>query len=346
MKLNKICICGHFGFGQNLLNGQTIKTKIVAEELDRVYGNQNVIKIDTAGGIKALPRIWWQGFIASFKCKNIITLLSDNGLKAVMPAFLFYKLIFHNRISHLCLGAELARYLKRTPWVGMLLHKVDCLYAETNVLKNALNKGGYEKVNILPNCKSLNPVAESELKLEWKEPYKLCMFARVMKEKGVEDACNVIKAINKDAGRMVYTLDIYGQVDSQQNKWFDDLQKQFTSAIKYGGIVPFDKSVDVLKNYFALLFPTKFYVEGVPGTIIDAYASGLPVISSKWESFTDVIDDKITGYGYEFDNVEAFKTLLVKIANNPEMIISLKTNCLKKVDYYSTNHLLNYLKLQ
>ena len=86
-------------------------------------------------------------------------------------------------------------------------------------------------------------------------------------------------------------------------------------------------------------------MEGVPGTIIDAYASGLPVISSKWESFADVIDDKITGYGYEFDNIEAFKTLLVKIAKNPEMITNLKTNCLRKVDYYSTNHLLDYLKL-
>ncbi len=57
MKSDKICVCGHFGFGQNLLNGQTIKTKIVAEELDSVYGSENIIKIDTASGIKELPRI-------------------------------------------------------------------------------------------------------------------------------------------------------------------------------------------------------------------------------------------------------------------------------------------------
>lgn len=344
--VGKICICGHFGFGKELLNGQTIKTKIISAELDREYGSENVIKIDTAGGIKALPRIWWNAFRAASRCNNVITLLSDNGLKAVMPVFVLCKYFFHNRISHLCLGAELARYLQRTPWVGKLMHNVDCIYAETNILKKSLNECGYDNVAILPNCKHLNTVSKDSLKKEWSEPFKLCMFARVMKEKGVEDAVNIVKQINEEAGRIIYLLDIYGQVDSRQIEWFENLQKDFTPAIHYGGLVPFDKSVEVLKDYYALLFPTKYYVEGVPGTIIDAYASGLPVISSKWESFADVIDEGITGYGYEFDNLVALKELLVRIANNPTLINSIRESCLDKVDYYSTEHLLDYLKLK
>ena len=31
--MKKVCVIGHFGFGENLLNGQTIKTKIVTKEL-------------------------------------------------------------------------------------------------------------------------------------------------------------------------------------------------------------------------------------------------------------------------------------------------------------------------
>jgi hypothetical protein len=55
----------------------------------------------------------------------------------------------------------------------------------------------------------------------------------------------------------------------------------------------------VLKDYFALLFPTHFYTEGIPGTVIDAYAAGIPVISAKWESYSDVIDEGVTGIGYK-----------------------------------------------
>mgnify|MGYP002519543662 CR=1 FL=1 len=32
------------------------------------------------------------------------------------------------------------------------------------------------------------------------------------------------------------------------------------------------------------------YTEGVPGTIIDAYAAGLPIISAKWLNYGDILD--------------------------------------------------------
>ncbi|MBQ1273270.1 MAG: hypothetical protein IIY10_00685, partial [Aeriscardovia sp.] len=50
----KVSIFGHFGEGKNLLNGQTVKTKIVTEELENQLGQENILKIDTHGGIKTL----------------------------------------------------------------------------------------------------------------------------------------------------------------------------------------------------------------------------------------------------------------------------------------------------
>ena len=40
----RVSVCGHFGFGEELLNGQTIKTKIVTEEL------KNLSAVKTAMG--------------------------------------------------------------------------------------------------------------------------------------------------------------------------------------------------------------------------------------------------------------------------------------------------------
>ena len=50
----KISVLGHFGEGVNLLNGQTVKTKIVTEELQNQLGKDQVMKIDTHGGWKTL----------------------------------------------------------------------------------------------------------------------------------------------------------------------------------------------------------------------------------------------------------------------------------------------------
>ena len=72
--MKKACVIGHFGFGKNLLNGQTVKTKIVASEVESVFGKENVLKIDTHGGIMALLRLPFQVFKAMRKCENILIL--------------------------------------------------------------------------------------------------------------------------------------------------------------------------------------------------------------------------------------------------------------------------------
>ena len=123
-------------------------------------------------------------------------------------------------------------------------------------------------------------------------------------------------------------------MDSGQTEWFEELKHNFPEYVQYGGLVPFDQSVEVLKDYFALLFPTRFFTEGIPGTVIDAYAAGVPVISARWESFEDIIDDDVTGMGYTFECVEELTALLEKISSSSHCLDSMRGNCLNKAVEY------------
>ena len=105
-------------------------------------------------------------------------------------------------------------------------------------------------------------------------------------------------------------------------------------------MVQFDKSVEVLKDYFLLVFPTLFYTEGIPGTILDAYAAGIPVLASKWECFNDVIDDGETGIGYEFANIKELIKSLELIYENPKIIINMKKSCIEKANQYLPNKII------
>ena len=57
--MTKIGICGHFGDNHVFLDGQTIKTKIIANEIKKNFDKKNVKVVDTFGGarkiIKHLP---------------------------------------------------------------------------------------------------------------------------------------------------------------------------------------------------------------------------------------------------------------------------------------------------
>ena len=250
------------------------------------------------------------------------------------------------KLHYMVIGGWLPQFIQTYKFLYKVLKKFDGIYVETSVMKSALEAMGLDNVVVIPNCKQLPCLTQQELVYTDSAPYKLCTFSRVMKQMGIEDAVEAVKAINTQRGETVYALDIYGQIDPNETAWFEDLQKTFPDYIAYKGMAPFDQSVEILKDYFCLLFPTRFYTEGIPGTIIDAYAAGVPVISAKWESFCDVVDDTQTGYGYEFENTAQLQQLLEDMANQPEKINSLKENCLRKYEDYTPAQAIKLLQKQ
>lgn len=341
-QLKAISVIGHFGKGKTLLNGQTVKTKIVTDELCKQFGDVEVIKFDTAGGRSALSKAPFQCLSALKKTKNVIIFPAHNGLRVYAPLLSLFRIFFKGRKLHyVVIGGWLPEFLKKRQRLSKRLKTFDAIYVETNTMKRALEEQKFTNISVMPNCKNLKILKPEDLVYPTGEPYKLCTFSRVMKEKGIEDAVNAVKEVNEEAGKIIYTLDIYGQVDSAQVQWFENLQTTFPHYVNYKGVVDYDKSVDVLKNCFALLFPTLYYTEGIPGTIIDAYAAGIPVICSRWESFADIVDDHVTGGGYEYQNQEQFVEILRSL--NSEQFYKMKVNCLQKAEKYIPSIALEFL---
>ena len=343
-KLKKVCIFGHYGNGLNLLNGQTVKTKILTDELGNVFGQDEVMKIDTHGGIKTLIKSPIHAFSALKKSSNVAILPAHNGLRVYAPLLSFLRGFFKGRKLHyIVIGGWLPEFLKKRPLLKKCLLKFDGIYVETNTMKEALFKDGFKNVIVLPNCKKLSILTPEELVYHDKEPYPLCTFSRVMKEKGIEDAVNAVKNINEKYGRTVYTLDIYGQVDSGQIEWFEELKSKFPEYITYGGLVPFDKSTEVLKNYFALLFPTYYEGEGFAGTLIDAFAAGVPVIASDWKYNGEIVDSEAYGVLTPVNNIGEIREVLDSLLENCNQWNLKRTSCLNKAALYKSENVINSL---
>jgi len=335
MKENKkAAVIGHFGKNKNFLNGQTVKTKIVAQELIRRFSDSDVTCIDTYGGMKATPKILLKCFFALKNHDNIVILPAQNGLRIVVPWLCFVNKFFKRKLHYVVIGGWLSEFLKDKKSLQKTLKKLDGIYVETTSMKNALEGMGFENIVVMPNCKNLNILKEDELVFSNGEPYKLCTFSRVMKEKGIEDAVKAVKSVNEHFGRTVYTLDIYGQIDGGQTEWFEELKASFPEYVKYGGLVPFDKSVEVLKDYFALLFPTYYDGEGFAGTLIDAFASGVPVIASDWKYNGEIVRSGENGIVYSLDEANGLEKILFDFVSDSEIVISMKKQCLHSAEEY------------
>lgn len=342
--MKPICVCGHFAFGKNKLNGQTIKTIITSQELAKAIGEGNMMYVDTAGihcMLMLIPRLFW----AALKCNHILIFPARKGLRVIIPILAFLRLFLSFKTHHLVIGGWLAGVLAERPSLEKMYAKVvTYIYVETSVLGQALKERGYSQTVLMPNFKNLKILEPQEL-LDFipNAPLRVCTFSRVMEQKGIDEAVWAVTRANEELGRAAYSLTVYGPVERGEEEWFEKLQSNMPDCAKYGGVVPYDKSTEVLQGSFALLFPTHFYTEGVPGTLIDAYASGVPVIASRWESFADVVAEGETGYGYAMGEADALCKMLIDFAQHPDKVLSLRANCIDKAKDFLPQNLLPIL---
>lgn len=328
--MGRICVCGAFRLWDVPKGGQEVKTCILADTLEAKYGK--IYRIDTLAKnsrIKMPFQLLW----AMITCTDVVILPAHNGLVVLSKLLSKLDKLFHRRLHYSVIGGWLQDLLPNHPDVMKALHEFTGIYVETKTMMNALQKLGFTNVYVVPNCKPLSIIKKNDLDTSYSEPYKLVTFSRVTEKKGIGTAADIVMKLNKKYGRKVFTLDIYGPVDpGEDESWFAELRKSFTDAITYRGNAPFDKSVEILSGYFALLFPTLYFTEGIPGTIIDAYAAGVPVVASKWKSFADVVEDGVTGLGYDFNTTTDLEAIMEKIVNDPSIITDLKQGCIRKAN--------------
>ena len=328
--MKKICAIGHYGLGKTLLNGQTIKTKIFTNQLAHVYGGHEIQRVDTHGGVRAILSVIFDLFSGMKECLNIIIFPSDNGLKIIVPLIAIFNLLFKRELHYIVIGGYLQDYLKEHKWITLLLKRYKGIYVETEPMKQALELSGFNNVFVVPNCKEINVLRNSEINNNIRDRFDFCTFSRVMKSKGIEDAVDAIEKINKKYGKTLCTLTIYGEVDKKEYEWFEALKHRISSidGICYGGVVPFDKSVEALKDYYSLLFPTYYEGEGFAGTLIDAFAAGVPVIATDWHYNSCIVKNLHTGIIYETSKTDKLQESIEYAIGHQEEWIEMKYNCL------------------
>lgn len=340
----KICVIGAFGFDTMPTGGQPVKTRNLYKLLSEKYGTDEVSYIETYGWKKHPFKMMNTVRRAVKQSENVIMLPAHNGVKVFAPLLLRYAKGTAAKLFYDVIGGWLPQKTAADQKLAGQLRKFDGIWVETSSMKTALDSQKFSNVSIVPNFKFIAPLMPEELP-PLEKPYRLCTFSRVMKEKGIEDAVEAVIRVNNDLGKTVYTLDIYGPVDKAYQERFEMICSNFPDYIQYKGIVRPDESIAALKGAFALLFPTHFATEGIPGTILDAYAAGVPIVTSKWENCGDIFDDG-TGWGYEMSNKQGLYMILSQICHDTTKWNDVREGCLKKYACFSADEAFSRIQKQ
>jgi len=175
--MKKVGICGHYGNKQNLLNGQTIKTKVLTDELINILGSKEVDTVDTYRWKHSPFSLFLKCLCLIKNCENILILPAHKGVKVFVPLFLMLNKIFHKKLHYIVIGGWLPGLLADDPKLKHKVGKLDGVYVETLSMIDNLNILGLDNIRLLTNFKRLDILDKSEFIYPVKQPYKLCTFS-------------------------------------------------------------------------------------------------------------------------------------------------------------------------
>lgn len=333
----KVGICGHFGFGKELVNGQTDKTMAVYNALIKALGREQVTTLDTCGW-KNNPLAMLSGCRKLLEsCENVIMMPARNGVKVFPWLFEFLNRNLGRKLHYVVVGGWLSEVLEADKWLVPVVKKLDKIYVEVEPLRDSLHRLGVENALYMPNFRETNALREDELIYNETMPYRLCTFSRVMREKGIEEAIEAVREVNRKFAGPVYKLDIYGKVEPDYSERFNELREGFEPFINYKGYITTEHRTEELKPYFAMLFPTVYEGEGFAGSIIDAFAAGVPTITTDWHYNSHIIRNGVDGIVYDPCRQGELAEILTVAANKPQFINSMKKECLKRAAHFEAD---------
>lgn len=335
MSFDRISIIGRVADGAELLDGQTVKTKVLRDELQAQFPESKIICVDTYHYSRHIFLTLSKTIWAVAASHHVFVLLSRNGRRFLFPVITGVNRIFKRNLYHDVVGGALPGEARKSPALAKQLKKFVVNWVELEDMAKELRSIGVSNVEVLPNFKRLNVMEYSDVPKKSEDPFVFSMFSRIIKEKGIGQAIAAVKEVNAKLNASKVVLRIYGAVGREYEEEFMSLLKDSSDCVRYMGCVPYTESVAALSDSFMLLFPSTYYGEGLPGTIIDAFSAGVPVIATDWHFNEQLVHDQLTGYVYSSREPEKLAERIMYAINHADEVYAMSVNCLEEAKKYT-----------
>lgn len=314
------------------ISGPGVKNKILLEWLEKSSGLK-ILVLNTYDFRRYNFSRILVGLYNFFLIKKVILSVSKNG------RFLFVPLcvIFKKKVILLPAGGSFDDEISRLPRCLRYLYlcclrRVSVILVETAGLHEGLVNLGLTSVKILPNPRvNKKFVAELDVK---NNSFKIIYLSKIREGKGPLLLIEAVKLLERELPEINVSLDFYGLIDDEFKARFEEsvAENDFCS---YNGVCPPDKVQEIISNYHLFVLPTLF-PEGIPGAVIEAMFTGIPIVVSNYTAAPEMIQHEIDGLIVPQNDLFALSDAIRRIMVDSEFRKLVSANVLansKRYDY-------------
>lgn len=156
---------------------------------------------------------------------------------------------------------------------------------------------------------------------------KLIFVGRIVPRKGLHILISALKILRSELKSQEIQLSIIGHATDRE--YLEKLRHQIKEynlekAIQWVGDIPHEKIPNYLNEHDILIFPTvqgndNIPVEGCPLVILEALASGLPIVAKISSGIDEIVKDGESCVGVHNDNPTELAKGVIHLINNPSL---------------------------
>ncbi|KAF6576490.1 glycosyltransferase family 4 protein [Paenibacillus polymyxa] len=193
-----------------------------------------------------------------------------------------------------------AAMIKLNDLIGTWQHKVSRYIALTEFARDKFAESGIplDRIAVKPNF-----VHHKTMKTQYDPNDRYLLFVgRISAEKGVR---NLLQAWSQLEDRGGLRLVIIG--DGPEKAELAAAYPQ--EDVRFLGKQDGDTVLDCMSRAMYVMVPSIWY-EGFPMTIVESFSVGTPVLCSRLGALEEVVEDGVTGFHFQHDDLENIKTVI------------------------------------
>ena len=190
---------------------------------------------------------------------------------------------------------------------------------------------------------SLNPTTKE---YNTDSPLRLIYFSRITEEKGLTDLIQTVKLLNNK--KVMFFLDIAGGVSKEEIDYEKKVIKMCDNDenMNYLGesfSIIDDNSYKQLQRYDLHVFPSHFFQECAPGSIIDMFIAGVPTLSSEFENAKNILNED-NSFFFKFMDTKDLASKLLYVYSNKETLNNKRLLSSNEAKKYSVDSFIAFLR--
>ena len=280
---------------------------------DLIWNKYDVVHSHVSGHDYVL----WSGLIAFLKGRKHIHTTHCPWTDKFRPLSVRIPLFFTNNFFNYISFFFCDKVIAITPWEVPTLKKW-MSEKKIKVIRNGMDPIFFEKVKKGNFKKKLN----TKKKL-------ILFFGRLHPTKAPEQFVKIAKEILKERNDLEFA--IVGPDEGEMKK-VKELVKGEKRIHIYGAIHGKKNIAEMYQD--SEVYVLTSYREGLPLTLFEAMASGLPIVATPCNGIPYELKDGENGYLVEYGNIEKFKEKILYLVDNPSIKKKIaETNVKKTINY-------------